>query len=92
MIEDLREFLTDYEIGTILHSLYNKMEFNYDGIMPINNKMEIMEIDPPESDCKGLGTFYENLQRHRYFLNLKFRRENGTERVYFQKNVDNQGE
>lgn len=92
MIEYLREFLTDYEIGTLLHSLYLKMEYNYDGITVINNKMDIMEIDPPESDCKGLGNFYDNLQSHRYLLNLKFRRENGTERVYFQKNVDNQSE
>ena len=53
------------------------MESNYVDKTPINSKMEIMEIDPPESDCKGLGSFYENLERHRYFLNLKFRRDNG---------------
>ena len=87
MIENLREFLTDYEIGTLIHSLCLKMESNYVDKTPINNKMEIMEIDPPESDCKGLGSFYENLERHRYFLNLKYREDNGTERVYFQKEM-----
>lgn len=92
MIEEIREYLTDYEICVYLYSILLRMQFNYDGIVTLGDDLDIMEMEDPTDDCKGLGTFYNNLKQHRYFLNLKYRRENGTERVYFQKNVDNQSE
>ena len=89
MIEDLREHLTDYEIGAYLYSILLRMEFNYDGISVLSDNIEDITTleEPTEDDCKGYGTFYHNLRQHRYFLNLKYREDNGTERVYFQKEM-----
>ena len=87
MIEDLREYLTDYEICVYLYSILLRMQFNYDGNVVLGDDLDIMEMEEPTDDCKGYGTFYHNLRQHRYFLNLKYREDNGTERVYFQKEM-----